>query len=87
MRHPTLPDARRRIQAAQIHGEVQRLCTGTSPAGQLEGAVARLHEITTNPMVIGHVLGSFQAYRDRSEAYQPAVDLLRAAAPTRNRRR
>jgi hypothetical protein len=50
-----------------------------SSAESLEARVARLHEITTDPAVLGHVLGSFLAYADRSDAYLPAVEVLRAA--------
>jgi hypothetical protein len=45
----------------------------------MEWAVARLHEITTDPVVLGHVLGTYLAYAERSAMYQPAVGLLRAA--------
>lgn len=78
MRHPALPDARMRLLAAEVTGEVQRLCFGPDRPGQAE-AVARLRDITTDPVVLGHVLGSYLAYADWSTAYLPAVDMLRAA--------
>ncbi len=79
MRHPALPDARRRVQAAEVTGEMQRLCFGNDRVDRLEWAVARIHEITTDPLVLGHVLGTFLAYADRSDVYLPAVEMLRAA--------
>ena len=58
---------------------MQRLCFGKDRVDRLEWAVARLHEITEDPIVLGHVLGSFVAYAERFAMYLPAVDLLRAA--------
>lgn len=79
MRHPALPDRRQRLKAAEVYGEVERLAFGPGGPPPVEWCVARLHEITTDPIVLGHILGSYLAYADRSDRYQPAVDMLRAA--------
>lgn len=79
MRHPDLPSTRQRLQAAEVSGEVQRLSFGDLRGLPLEQAVARLHAITEDPQVLGHVLGSFLPQAERSQAYQPPVDMLRAA--------
>jgi hypothetical protein len=79
MRHPALPDSRQRLKAAQVYGEVERLTFGPAGTPPVAWCVARLHEITTDPVVLGHILGSYLAYADRSDWYQPAVVMLRAA--------
>jgi hypothetical protein len=79
MRHPALPDSRQRLKAAQVYGEVERLTFGPGGPPPVDWCVARLHEITTDPVVLGHILGSYLAYADRSDRYQPAIDMLRAA--------
>lgn len=49
------------------------------PSRDLEVAVARLHAITADAVVLGHELGSQLVHAERSRAYEPAVEMLRAA--------
>jgi hypothetical protein len=84
MRHPDLPTSAQRLKAAQVSGEVQQLTFGPdraamTDAGELERAVTRLHAITDNPQILGHAMGTYLAYADRSDDYLPAVVMLRAA--------
>jgi hypothetical protein len=79
MRHPTLTDRRQRLKVAEVTGEVERLRTGPDRPDRVEWAAAALRQVTTDAVVLGHVMGSYVAYAEHDLMYQPAVDMLRAA--------
>lgn len=88
MQHPDPPTDGQGLDVAKAAGAVRRVVFGpdrpergneADEAEWMVWAIAELREVTTDTFVLGHVLGAYLAYRDRSDAYQPAIDLLRAA--------
>lgn len=72
--------ARQRMQVAELAGTAGRYALGGDRDRPRDEAVAALHEITADPVVLGHVLGGF-LYRVETESagHAAAVELLRAA--------
>lgn len=68
------------MQVAEIAGTASRYALGGDRDRPRDEAVAALHEITRDPVVLGHVLGGF-FYRveTKSAGHAAAVELLRAA--------
>jgi hypothetical protein len=77
MRHPDLPSTAQRLQAAEVSGEVQHLLFAENIDD--DAAVARLREITTDAVVLGHALGMCLVHGERADVYAPVVRWLRAA--------
>lgn len=83
MKYPELSSAAQRMQAAQLTGAVRRLSYGRGRDVPLEQALAELAGITTDPIVLGDVLGVCLVYAESDGAdaadYGRAVRMLRAA--------
>ncbi len=80
MRYPDLPDNRDRLTAASLQGRVAHLAVGAGKTVDVDQAVAELHTITTDPAILGHVLGIYLAMtEDGPGEYQTAAQVLRAA--------
>lgn len=81
VRPPDLPSSGDRLAAARVTGSVERLGIGKDKDVAEDQAVAELRAITTDPHVLGHVLGGYVVRQERSEsgAWARAVRLLRAA--------
>jgi hypothetical protein len=79
MGRPSLSSARQRLTAAKLSGLVERLVSGALRGTPTDEAVTRLHDISTEPVVLGHVLGPYLVRAEQMETYAAAVELLRAA--------
>lgn len=81
MRFPDLPTGTDPLAPARLQGTVSRLAAGSDRDVPQDQAVAELRTITTDPRVLGHVLGGYVVRQERSESgtWARAVRLLRAA--------
>lgn len=80
VRFPDLPTAADRLSAASATGTVERLAVGRDVDVPEDQAVAELTAITTDPRVLGHVLGAYLARAELGVGdWSRAVRLLRAA--------
>lgn len=79
MREPELSD-RQRMQVAEATGTASRYGIGRDRHRPREQALAELRKITTDRVVLGHVLAGY-LYRVETESpgYGPVVELLREA--------
>ena len=78
VRHPELPDGLR-LAAASVHGTVERYSIGSAAGAPLEAAVDELRAISTDPVVFGHVLGTYRVRAEDDTRYRRGVDMLLAA--------
>jgi hypothetical protein len=79
VRRPDLT-SKQRMASAQISGLADRLTVGVDRDTPRDEAVAEVHAISADPVVLGVVLGGFLHRVDTESAeWQPAVELLRAA--------
>lgn len=81
MRHPDLRHTRQRLQAAHLSGECERLAVGDRKDLPDTEALRIIAEVTSDPEVIGYVLGSYRHRTAELGAYRRAVDLLEQAGP------
>jgi hypothetical protein len=68
-----------RLRIAELSGMVENLVVGADKWVYAEPAVAQLHAITTDRVLLGDVLGVYLARLEESAYYDGAVELLRAA--------
>ncbi len=68
-----------RLLIAQLAGEVKNLDHGPGKDVPEAAAVARLHAITTNPVLLGDQLGTVLADHEQCGHFGRAVTLLRMA--------
>jgi hypothetical protein len=78
MRYPRRSPAER-LLIAQLSGAVENLIVGVGKRVYAEPAVAQLHEISADPLLLGDVLGTYLAHLEENEFYDGAVQLLRLA--------
>ncbi|WP_157408556.1 hypothetical protein [Actinoplanes sp. N902-109] len=80
MSYPDLPTDHDRLAAARLTGTVERLIGRDRDVAPTE-AIEELREATTDPVVLGHVLGSYlvTVAPDLEPMRARAVALLRAA--------
>jgi hypothetical protein len=78
MRFPQRTGAER-LRIAELTGAVEHLIVGADKRAYAEPAVARLHAISADPLLLGDVLGVYLGRLEESDAYTGAVQLLRLA--------
>lgn len=84
VRHPQLPDSRDRLRAAELTGECERIGVGSRRHLSDGEALALLTEISTDPVVLGHVLGSYLIRAEDHPVFERIVGLLRQAGADEN---
>lgn len=80
MPFPDLPNREARLTAAKLHGRVGLLIVGADKRAEQNWAIAEVHDITTDPRILGYVLGIYlHKLEDESRGYGAACKLLRLA--------
>jgi hypothetical protein len=67
-----------RLADARVSGTVERLMSSAGPI-PVDDAVAVVHAVSRDPLVLGHVLGAYLVRAETEDRFAVVVDLLRAA--------